>query len=254
MNIDRYYRETAKINLNSSVAALFPAIIIVIANVLFLKQDKIMLFSIPFIFYSFVLFQLHIRRLNQAVSIKRELKKFKKGSLSIFTARQLLVFFQNTTVPRLFLFFPNGSLAGSIHAVKGKGYFYTLMNAENEIIGFYKVIKNSYYSIEVYDKDHNYLGSLIKKQLGSLLKKEVVDASGEYVGSVEGSRMFMDEHMLDKHDHVVGRLRQGYMPLEWDSLFPDANTPIFSIKRCLSKEGTLLQFSLLINEYFIERF
>ena len=56
MKINEYYRDTANLNLNGSIAALIPAIIIVAGNLFFIKNNEIMILMIPFLIYSLDLF------------------------------------------------------------------------------------------------------------------------------------------------------------------------------------------------------
>jgi hypothetical protein len=80
-----------------------------------------------------------------------------------------------------------------------------------------------------------------------------LDESGESIGSVEGSRYFMDERVLSKTRQQVGQLRRGWMPVEWEGRFPESNTPVLSLAENLSEKDKLLRMSFLINEFFIER-
>ncbi|MGG5253951.1 hypothetical protein ACQYAD_10675 [Neobacillus sp. SM06] len=259
MNIDRYYRNAAKINLNGSLAALIPALAIVIGNILIFKQNELMLLAIPFVIYSILLFQLYLRWYKQSIAVHRELLKTKKRDCSFDETDHFLIFFQNTQRPRLFLFFPNGSLAGTIQAERGRKYglfgseqLYTILDAKNEKLGFYQISKN-HLVIHVYDEEEKYIGSFEKKVERNQLKKEVVDSTGRVVGTVEGSQIFMDEHLLNMRNDSIGRLRRGWMPLEWADLFPDPNTPVFTLSNRMSMNEKLLQFTILVNEYFIQR-
>ena len=109
-------------------------------------------------------------------------------------------------------------------------------------------------TIEVYDQNKKYIGCF-EKEKGSWMKKkkEIIDELGCSIGSVEGSRTFMDERVLNQSNQQVGRLRRGWMPVEWSGRFPEANTPVLSLSESLSEKDKLLRMSFLINEYFIER-
>lgn len=84
-------------------------------------------------------------------------------------------------------------------------------------------------------------------------KKELMDQSGKYIGMVEGAKAFMDVHVYDRKNQEVGRLRRGWMPMEWSPLFPEPNTPVLSIRESMSESEKLLRMSFLINEFFVER-
>jgi hypothetical protein len=131
---------------------------------------------------------------------------------------------------------------------------YALYNVEEQAIGFFEVKRRKTIKIEVYDQNRNFLGSFEKKNVGlRKCKKEMLDSTGRYIGAVEGSSVFMDEKVLNHRNQQVGRLRRGWMPLEWSPLFPEPNTPVLFFGEVLSEKDKLLRMSFLINEYFIER-
>ncbi|MDQ0197701.1 hypothetical protein [Neobacillus ginsengisoli] len=261
MKINEYYRDTANISLNGSIAALVPTILIIGGNISFFQKKEIMLLSIPFLVYSLLGFQIYLFRLNQSISIGKNIKKTKSLYQSIFNAKQLLVVYLNTQNPRLLLYFPDGHQAGEIKKYREKGFkifgftkTFALYNFHDQVIGFFKVKGKKHLKIEIYDRDNVYLGCYEKKKVAwRKQKKEWLDASGRYIGAVEGSTFFMDEHLLDNSNRQVGRLRRGWMPLEWSPIFPEPNTPVLSFWEGLSEVDKLVRMSFLINEYFIER-
>ncbi|MEH7547599.1 hypothetical protein V7306_17555, partial [Neobacillus vireti] len=108
--------------------------------------------------------------------------------------------------------------------------------------------------IDVFDRNQDFLGRFEKRNIGfRKAKKELFDHTGRFIGEIEGYSVFMDELVYDHGEHQVGRLRRGWMPIEWSPLFPEPNTPVLSLKEGLSEKDKLLRMSLLINEYFIER-
>ncbi|MEH7116827.1 hypothetical protein V7128_05290 [Neobacillus vireti] len=261
MKINEYYRDTANMNLNGSIAALVPPIFIIVGNFFVLKHRDVFVFALPFIIYSLISFQVYLFRIRQSIAIRRNMKVASNSSNSIFKARHLLILFQNTQSSCLFMYFPNGHLAGQIKKFRGKGLerlklsrTFTLFNEENQAVGFYRVKGRKVLKIEVFDHKKDYLGSFEKRNTGfRKSKKALFDHLGRYVGGVEGSSLFMDELVLDHGHHKVGRLRRGWMPIEWSLVFPEANTPILSLKEGMSEKDKLLRISFLINEYFVER-
>ncbi|MGG3564555.1 hypothetical protein ABES03_23460 [Neobacillus rhizosphaerae] len=261
MKINEYYRDTANINLNGSIAALVPAIMIVAGNLSFFKSDEVMLLTIPFLIYSLISFQFYLFRLRQSISISRNMGEAKNSSYSIASARNLLVFYMSTPTVRLYLYFPDGHLAGVLKKHDGKWLdrlkfrkMYVLYNSEEEPIGFYKVQRGSVLKIEVYNEQLTYLGCYKRESNGFLKdKKEILDETGKTISLIQGATAFMDEKVLDQSYHQQGRLRRGWMPVSWSPLFPEPNTPVLSFREVLSEKDKLLKMSLLINEYFIER-
>jgi len=261
MKINEYYRDTANMNLNGSIAALVPTTIIIIGNLTVLKHREIMLLALPFMIYSLLSFQVYLFRMRQSNMIRRNMIDSKDISTSIFSARHLLLLYKNSQFSSLFIYFPDGQMAGQIKRFRGTGMerlkrsrTYALYNVEDQAIGYFKLKGRKELKMDIFDRNKEFLGRFEKKHLGfKKVKKELYDRTGRIIGEIEGSSVFMDEHIFDNSQHEVGRLRRGWMPIEWSPLFPEPNTPILSLKEGLTEEDRLLKMSLLINEYFIER-
>lgn len=263
MKINDYYRDAANLNLNGSIAALLPIVFIAIGNLAIFQNKEILVLTVPFFLYSFICFQLYLFRKRQSISINRNMsyRMMENSEQSIFSSRHLLVLYLNSQMPKLLLYHPDGHLAGSIKRYRSKGMrrmglakSFVLYNSNNKAIGCFAVKGKKVINIEVYDNGRNYLGSLVKTKLNwRKSKEELLDRDGKYIGAVEGSNVFMDEKVINQHNQQVSRLRRGWMPVEWDPLFPEPNTPVLSFDRNLSAQEKLLGMSFLINEYFIER-
>lgn len=256
MKIHDYYRDLASVSLNGSIAALVPCVTIVCVNLTYFQNKHIMILTIPFLIFSFLSFQIYLYRMKQSISIEKGFANAQNSYQSMFEARHLLLVFMNTQQAKLFLYFPNGHLAGVIRKHKGKFFkrtqIYILYNPNGKAIGIYKFKENK---IAVYhNNDREYLGCFEKEKLSWMKnKKELLDAKGKWIGAVEGAQYFMDEQVLNQANQPEGRLRRGWMPLEWSSRFPEPNTPVLSLAEGLSEKDKLLRMSFLINEYFIER-
>jgi hypothetical protein len=171
------------------------------------------------------------------------------------------VLFLNTKFSRLLLYFPDGHLAGRIERFYGNNLkklslskIFALYNLDNDAIGYFKVSGRKIIKIDVFDHNRQYLGRFEKRKLDWRTKKrKLLDSKGRYIGAIEGSFTFMDEQILTSNPLPDGRLRRGWMPIEWSPLFPEPNTPILSLRETLSEQDKLLRMSFIINEYFIER-
>jgi hypothetical protein len=260
MKIDEYYRNVARINLNGSILALIPAILIVGGNFLFFQDKQIMLFVIPFLLYSIINFQLYLRKLKQAMIIGRNLPDSKFPS--IFSSEQFLLFFYNTLSPSLMIFFPDGTLAMEIKKYKVKGQrfegFYkafALYDYNKELVCTFMIDKKKQSKIKVFNHETEYLGCLEKSKqfIGKKSKRELLNRKGRFIAAVEGSPLYMDERIVDSRNLQIGRLQRGWMPVEWNSYVIDPNTPVLSLSKELSEKDKLLQLSFLIDEFFIKR-
>lgn len=256
MKISDFYRDAATLSLNGSIAALFPAILIVGGNLSFFHNETIFTFVIPFLFYSFVSFQIYLAKKTKSLWIGQNMQFAPSLYQSIFSTNHLLIMFLNSTTPRLLLFFPDGYQAGEIRKYKGKGIgffskMYALYNSEHKVIGYFKISKEK---IGVFNDKKEYIGCYRKSKLGILKnKKQLLDASGKIIAAVEGSKTFMDEKVLDKENKPISRLRRGWMPLEWDRYFPEPNTPVLTFTHESKDHDKLLEMSCLIHEYFVVR-
>ena len=261
MKINEFYRGNANITLNGSIASLVPAIFIGIGNLYYFQDEQLMLFTIPFVVYSLISFQIYLFRLKQSISIERNMPLSPSNYRDIFEARNLVVVFMNHQQPCVHLFFPDGHQAGTIKKYRQKGFIlfrkhriYALYNNQDKTIGFFNIKQKKSLIIEVYDQNKNYIGCYEKEKISWLKKKkELMDENGRYIGSVEGSAYFMDERVYNQSKQKVGQLRRGWMPVEWSGRFPEPNTPVLSLSEHLSEKDKLLRMSFLINEYFIER-
>jgi hypothetical protein len=255
MKIHEYYRDLAGVNLNGSIAALVPSIIIVGINLIYIQQKPMMVLTIPFLLYSLISFQVYLFRKKQSMAIEKNTPSIQNHYHSLFEAKHLLIVFMNTQSAKLFLYFPNGHLAGTIKKHKGNFFsrstFHVLYHYTGQVMGIYQIKKNK---IIVYDHNRNCLGCLEKERRTWLKgKKELLDAEGKLVGEIEGSRYFMDEKVLNSNNKQEARLRRGWMPFKWNNLFPEPNTPVLSLSEHLTEKDKLLRISFLINEYFIRR-
>lgn len=263
MRIDEYYRNTAKISLNASIAALLPAAGIVVGNLSFFHHQQIMLFTIPFFIYSLLCFQIYLGKIKQAILIEKNLMNAETTYRSLFETDKLLVLFINTFSPQLLVFFPDGYVAAVIKkckdkktiSIRKKNKAFALLDFEQKLIGYYVIQGKRQVLIEVYDQNREYLGCFEKRKIERMkkTKKEVLDNKGRFVGAVEGSAYYLDEQIMDPHNRLIVRLRRGWMPLEWSSSFPEPNTPVLSFSNRLNDKDKILQMSFLVNEFFLER-
>ncbi|MFP7299947.1 hypothetical protein [Neobacillus niacini] len=261
MKIYEFYRGSANITLNGSIAALVPAILISLGNLYYFQDNEIMLLTIPFVVYSFINFQLYLFRIKQSISIERKMTQNLNDYQHIFQTKNLVVVFMNHQQPCVHLYFPNGHQAGMIKKYRQKGHFpfrkpilYALYNQHEQAVGFYKIKQLKTLVIEVYDQNMKFVGCYEKEKLSWFKsKKEMMDENGRFIGTVEGAAYYMDECVYNPSREQVGRLRRGWMPFEWSDRFPEPNTPVLSLSENLSEKDKLLRMSFLVNEYFIER-
>ncbi|MBL4953886.1 hypothetical protein JK635_17005 [Neobacillus sp. YIM B02564] len=263
MKINDYYQDVAQLNLNGSIAALLPNVFLIAFNLALFHNHKIFILAVPFFLYSFFCFQLYLFRKQQALRINRNMTELRleRKNNSLLSARYLLVLYSNSQNSRVLFYYPDGHLAGSIKRYRSTGLrpirfskIYVLYDEDHGAIACYRVKGKKTMKIEVYDKDKSYLGCLLKtKQNWWNNREELFNGEGKYFGEVAGSKLFMDEKIIDSNDRQVSRLRRGWMPVEWSPIFPEPNTPVLSFSGNQSAQEKLLGMTILINEYFLER-
>lgn len=258
MKINDYYREAADISLNGGLIALFPVFLILMGNLFTINNQEIMVFTIPFFFYSVICFQLYLFRKNQAITIRRTMAA--SDSLgkqkSLFEASHLLVLITTAFSRTVHLYFPDGHLAGTLKKCSGSRFqkTFALSNLYEERIAYFRVKRKRTIKIDVFDKNNVYIGSFERKQLSWRKKQKLLlNGEGRCVGEIEGSSVYMDEKAVNQSRRHIARLRRGWMPVEWSHLFPEPNTPVLSFTGGLSENDKLLWMSFLIYEYFVER-
>lgn len=263
MRIDEFYNNAAKINLNGSLLALLPAILVMGGNLLIFHHKAIMILTVPFLIYSLISFQMFLKKKEQKMKIEKNLQGgFQNSNQTLFTAEKLVVFYHNTMIPQLLLYFSDGLFAGEFKRIRKKGTSllnnektFLLTDHKNSTVGSFKIIGRKFLKVEVYDQKHEYIGCFEKRKKVHEKRNriELLDATGRYVAQVEGSSYYMDEQVVNRNNRLICRLQRGFMPLEWSGHFPEANTPVFSLAHEMTEKDKLLNMALLINEFFIER-
>ncbi|OCA90812.1 hypothetical protein A8F94_02755 [Bacillus sp. FJAT-27225] len=253
MNISDYYGESAKALLNSSLLFLLPAFLLVILNIAYIGNSKIMLFCLPFIGTSLVYFQIHLMKAKHAEAAGTG---YHGVNVPLQEARSMLVLYSNHVSPTILLFSPAGVKIGEImkrkrtlkHILTSRKEF-ELCDQDKLPLAVYSVSRGK---IDSFDEKGLYLGSLIdsRNEAARLLQAGIETSSPLYVS---GSRFFMDVKVEAGTEQHCARLRRGMMPLEWEARFPDPNTPVFTLDDSAAPNERLLYFSVLVQEFFIER-
>ncbi|NHM29357.1 hypothetical protein [Neobacillus terrae] len=262
MKIYEYYRDSANLTLNGGLLALFPAMFIVLGNILILHQKILMLLCIPFIVYSVLSYQLYRNKTRDGKSIKKNMLSKGTSYPHLFCSQHLLVLFLPAITPSVKLFYPDGNLAGEISPISRKlsdfmnsTRRYILTDQNSSVRGSYRVKNNNSLVIEVWNEMGEYAGKYQKRKRPGFkkVKKELFEGNGCFLAEIKGAAFFMDEQIIMPDNESIGRLRRGWMPVEWSSIFPDSNTPVLTLNPNKNSNINLLAISVLINEFFIER-
>lgn len=255
MNIQQYYRNTANVSLNGSFVALIPVFVIVIPLILFLPNKGMVLLALPFLIYSFICYQAYL--INNERSILSKINTSYINNHNLIDKSQYLLAFMPAPSLRLLLFNPDGHKYGEIRDRRYNNirwflpYFidrffpaeYGLYDISDQLLLTFKwerhriVIKdeqeNDSFHLEI--KEENLFLVRFKDSTHSL--------------KVESQSMFTDIQFFNETKSVLGRVRKGWMPLEWGKRFVNANTPILTFQEEDTKEMRLAILAILIKIY-----
>lgn len=255
MNIQQYYRVTANTSLNGSLASLFPIIFLILPTYLLMSKKEMLLFAIPFLLYSFLSYQFYL--INQARFTQSASCSSENPSLSLPQGNHTLLTFLPAPSLRVLFFNPDGRACGEIRDLRFKRvrwflpYFidkrlpaeYGFFDEDHELLATFKWETRS---ALVKDKQNNLVLSIDVK--GSRLFR-LTTMDGITFIKIKSESLISDIQFITEGNGVVGRVRKGWMPLEWGKYFVDANTPVLTLDGHLSKEEKLGILALFIKQY-----
>ncbi|TKC19563.1 hypothetical protein [Robertmurraya kyonggiensis] len=252
MNIHQYYRQAAFTALNNSLAALVPIIIMILPLYMLFTNSKILLFSIPFLVYSFIAYQSYILHRERSSATANTFKI--ENNLVPFEKNQYLLVFMPAPSLRMLLFNPNGTIKGEIRDLRFSKLRWYL----------------PYFIDRMIPAEYGFFNREKKLQLTMKWSKgqcEVRDRKGTCAFTIEetgtnefqlndnlfirldSKTLYTDVQFVNGEGSVIARVRKGWMPLEWSPYIKDANTPVLSFDEGLSKQEQLFIFAILIKIY-----
>lgn len=254
MNIQQYYRYRAAASLNGSFAALIPVFIIVIPLLIFIGMKEVVILAVPFLLYSFISYQIYL--IEQHRFINSEVKTNLQSHGPMEKEQYLLTFMPAPSL-RLLLFTPDGQNNIEI-CDKRKNklrwflpYFldrlfpaeYGLFHSDNRLLVTFKWKRNQGIVM-----DENGITILeIEMQGQNLFFIRIKDHT--YRLKIDSKKMYTDVQFFQEGHTLQGRVRKGWMPLEWGKHFVDANTPVLTFLEESSKEERLAILAILIKIY-----
>lgn len=256
MNIQQFYRSTAITSLNGSIAALIPVIVLIIPLTILLPGKEVVWTAVPFFLYSLSSYQTYLLNQERSAHIKGNLH-VDKMNLSLQSENEFLLTFMPAPSLRMLLFSPKGVALGELKDVRYTKlrwflpYFldkmipaeYGFYNAENELVMKLKWKRNQ---ANVYEPNGE-LRMTIQEREGEVF--DIILPQASFPIKVHSERLFTDIHFKNMNNQTLGRVRKGWMPLEWDQFFKDANTPVLSFDDDLTKEERCALLAFLVKIY-----
>jgi hypothetical protein len=258
MNIQQYYRCSANISLNGSLAAFVPVSFILIGSMFVSVKLPLLYLVFPFCFYSFICYQAYLIQYHRSLeSVVIDTAK----KTTLLDAENILVTFMPAPSLRMLLFDSNGLLIGEVRDVKFWWWrwflpytadrifscVYGLYDQDNQLIAYYRVNKRKK-QVQIIDVARNILGvyHIHTESPFSLKRRGVIYSKGnKQTMVVEGSALSADIKVRNEQDFITSKLVKGWMPLEWGKHFRDANTPYMIFDKDTAANDKILIIGVL---------
>lgn len=254
MNIRQYYRLAANISLNGSLLALVLAALLVFPTIILLPKKEIVFFFIPFLFYSFLSYHKYLIHTHRSEESK--VNNFdEQGECRLLAGKEMLLEFLPAPSLRMLIFNPDGLLIGELRDLECRKYrwllpyfidillpqAYGLFDERNQLISVFRLKSTGMVELSGRITGHGVLGS---GQRSNCKNKWTLSANGRTF-TIHSESLFTDICVTDEGNTLLARMRKGWMPLEWEKYFKDANTPVLTFNDHTKTEEKLTVFAIL---------
>jgi hypothetical protein len=247
MDIQKIYLRQAQLYLNSSLFVLIPASILILLIMFVIPGENPMVLVIPFLVYSLFLFQNYLLNYKKFISLSKNTKMVIHDLPDLMSNPQILLYFNKEDRELVFLH-PTGDYLGKICEIQGK-YFLNKRNKlhpkELVLIDSNGTLLATYWKSDIIDIHQNGYG-----YLGGYSSGVFSMFPGDSVGVLSSKHIFLDDYIENGRGEIVFRVRKGWMPLKYQEIFLNPNTPIVTINSDLSDSQKLLYFSLFVKRFF----
>lgn len=254
MNIRQYHRLAANISLNGSLLALVFVALLIFPTFILLPKKEIVFFFIPFLFYSFLSYQNYLVHNLRSEEIKVE-SFGNQGEHHLLSGKEMLIAFLPAPSLRLLLFNPQGLLIGELRDLECRKYrwflpyfidkllpqAYGLFDEKNRLISVFRLKMTGMIEVSGNIAGH---GVFKRSKGGKGKNKWILSAQGRTF-YIHSESLFTDIRVLDEENASLARMRKGWMPLEWERYFKDANTPVLFFSDYTKAEEKLVVFAIL---------
>lgn len=250
MNIQDYYKKTALVSLNASIVSLGPPLLFMSYGMITGPNKNFVLLILPFLVYSLIcyhFFLLNHQRANETSIVNRDLET------GLLDQNHVLLTFLPAPSLRMQMFDSHGFLLGEIKDMQFKKVRWFLPNFFDSRIkkkyGLYDhgeqlrwtfTIKNNHINITDVGKNMTTTYEIIYTK-GLIY----MNCHGESKLQVKHSSLFTDCQFMNMNGSI-GRLRRGWMPVEWANRFKDANAPIVTFNDKIQKEDKSLIYAVIV--------
>lgn len=253
MNIQDYYRKTASISLNASLASLVPPIFFMLYGLIAAPNKYIALLLIPFFLYSFVCYHYFLR--NDQWSKEMGMVSNEIKDKRFLEENQVLITFLPAPTLRMLIFDEDGEQLAEIKDMNFwlfrwfLPYFsehlfpkkYGIFDREGSIAGSF-ILKKKQIDIMEFNSDERVIITCLPSlnQFAYFLK----DQEKNIV--VKHSSLYTDFQFFMKDSGIpIGRLRKGWLPANCGVLFKDPNTPLVTFDSKLTPGDKLVIYAII---------
>jgi hypothetical protein len=254
MNIQQFYKKTASIALNASLASLIPPFFVILYGVMISLDGRLILVALPFLLYSFFCYQYYLVCDKRAKAIGPMDVEVRDNQHSLLNIDHVLIHFLPSPSLRMLLFSKDGGLLGEIRDKKllSIRWFtpifldklfvkkYGLYDESNNLIATFILKKNR---IEITSEDNERTSISIRQPSKTMI--EFINENNDTSIKVERSLQYMDYQFFDPHSKRITRLQKGWMPVEWGNTFKDPNTPVLSFEKTNNHNENLIIYAIL---------
>lgn len=254
MKIYTYYHYAAMTSLHASIVALIPPFLLVCVGVILNQHRSILLFTLPFIVYSFISYQIYLvnkqRKEDSKEPVVDQLEE------SIVSSTMALQFLPSPSL-RMLLFRQDGQLSAEIkdiHQHKLRWFIpYFLDQFFPKVYAFSKFNKEIYTfilkgkNISIMLNDGNKCVASIHKKAPKRYVIESKWSTREVF--VQSSSLFTDVKLCNARGDLLARVRRGYLPRDWDKHIKDVNTPILTVSDQVTDLEKVIILAILTKIY-----
>ncbi|WNS73855.1 hypothetical protein RRV45_13100 [Bacillus sp. DTU_2020_1000418_1_SI_GHA_SEK_038] len=252
MNIQEYYKKSAMISLNASLASLFPPFLFILYGIIIAPNISFVLVIIPFLLYSLICY--HYYLLNDQRSKEISILQNQLDNGLLLDKDQVILTFLPSPTLRMQIFDINGKLLGEIRDMQFwkfrwfLPYFldrffekrYGFYDETNQLLRCFTLKKKQ---IEITDANSNVLTTIFCEPTNKSFTFTYDNESNTII--VKRSFQFMDIRFFHTNLTPIGRLRKGWMPLEWGNRFKDPNMPVLTFGQSILAEDKLLMYAII---------
>lgn len=254
MTIQQYYQQAADVSLNSSIISAGMLSIILAAGLLFSWNLPLPVIMMPYLLLFFIHYNRYLlyRIRSEECSTPRHLYV----DVEFFSKNNLLIAFVPAPAVRMLFFTPDGMMAGELKELEARKWRWVLPYfLDRRIPKEFGVYDNNGRlqlqmaydgrTMKILDNQRAIIGFYYPK---SAFNGTAVLSGGRkiYAQGLAGNNELV---FVNMHGQPACRLQRGWMPLEWNRFFKDANTPVITFDYSSSITERAVIFAALANRY-----